>query len=137
MHTYLLSVGVTGNNTSETAEKVEMVVKESLESDFENNTDNLREVLEKDLVNIFGSDNLTRVLVEEMYRMSTPDKKSFSIFIMAREKRNMIISAMYKELNTLRDLAALVVARRFHDDKEVDKLEDVPRCLLDCIKQFL
>merc|ERR1712179_110214 len=131
------SVGGIGSNNLETVEKVKIIVKEGLESDFENKSDVLKQVLEKQLVNIFGSDDLTRVLVEEMYRLSTPDKKTFSIYIMVRENRNMIITAMYKELNTLRDLAALAVTKRFDTDKDVDKLQDIPRSLLDCIKQFL
>ena len=45
--------------------------------------------------------------------------------------------AEYKELKTLREIAAKEVAKRLHHKDDVDRLCDIPRCLFGDIKQFL
>ena len=47
------------------------------------------------------------------------------------------ILAEYKELKTLREIAAKEVAKRLHHKDDVDRLCDIPRCLFGDIKQFL
>ena len=137
MHTYLLRVGLVGKNSSETVEKVKQLLKESLKTDFENNNRILKERMDHKLVDIFESEGNFHLWVDAMWRSSTPEKKSFFVNIMVKDKRHIIITAEFKEIKTLRDLAAMVVARCFNDKKDVEKLEDIPKCLFDDIKDFL
>merc|ERR1712002_678635 len=130
MHTFLLRVGMVGSNCLETVERVRQILKESLQTDFENSSRVVKERMDKQLVDIFG---------EGLYHLLVfPDKNSFFINIMVKGKRHILLTAEYKELKTLRDFAANVVAKSFKDEKEVGKLEgEVPSCLLEDIKQFL
>ena len=137
MHTYLLRVGMVGKNTVDTVEKVKQLLRESLDTDFGNNNRVLKERMDPNLVGIFGSEGLFHLWVDAMWRSSTPDKKSFFINIMVKDKKHIIITAEYKEMKTLRDMAAMAVAKSFDDKNGVDKLEDIPKCLLEDIKQFL
>ena len=118
MHTYLLRVGLVGKNTTDTVEKVKQLLRESLDTDFENNNRVLKERMDPKLVVIFGSEGLSHLWVDAMWRSSTPEKKSFFINIMVKDKRHIIITAEYKEMKTLRDMAAMAVANQFDDDKE-------------------
>ena len=56
---------------------------------------------------------------------------------MVKDKRHIIITANYKEMKNLRDMAAMEVAKSFDDKEYVDKLEDIPKSLLEDIEQFL
>merc|ERR1712179_592159 len=138
MHSFLCRVGMVGSNSEETVEKVREVLKKILESNFDNSNRLLKERLDKHLVNIFGSEALFYLWVDAMWRSSTPEKKSFFINIMVKGKRHIIITAEYKELKTLRDIAAKMASKSFNDSKEIEKLEgEIPSCLFDDIKQFL
>ena len=137
MHTYLLRVGMVGKNTVDTVEKVKQLLRESLDTDFGNTNRVLKESMDHNLVGIFGSEGLFNLWVDAMWRSSTPEKKSFFINIMVKDKKHIIITAEYKEMKTLRDMAAMAVAKSFDDKNGVDKLEDIPKCLLEDIKQFL
>ena len=137
MNTFLLRVGMVGSNTLETVERVRQILKESLETDFENSNRVVKERMEKQLVDIFG-EGLYHLWVDAMWKSSVPEKKSFFINIMVKGKRHILLTAEYKELKTLRDIAANVVAKSFKDEKEVEKLEgEIPSCLFEDIKQFL
>ena len=137
MHTYLLRVGLVGKNTTDTVEKVKQLLRESLDTDFGNNNRVLKERMDPNLVAIFGSEGLFHLWVDAMWRSSTPEKKSFFINIMVKDKRHIIITANYKEMKTLRDMAAMVLAKSFDDKTDVEKLEDIPKCLIKDIQQFL
>eukprot|EP00092_Neocalanus_flemingeri_P039681 GFUD01043213.1.p1 GENE.GFUD01043213.1~~GFUD01043213.1.p1 ORF type:complete len:138 (+),score=47.33 GFUD01043213.1:45-458(+) len=137
MHTFLLRVGLVGQNSTDTVDKVKQLLKESLKKDFGNSNRVLRERMDHKLVNIFGSDAHFHLWVDAMWKSSTPEKKSFFVNIMVKDKKHIIITAEYKEIKNLKDLAAMVVARCFKDKEDVDKLEDVPKCLFDDIKEFL
>merc|ERR1711955_126873 len=138
MHSFICRVGMVGSNSEETVEKVRDVLKEILESDFENSNKLLKERLDKHLVNIFGSEALFYLWVDAMWRSSAPEKKSFFINIMVKGKRHIIITAEYKELKTLRDIAAKMASKSFNEEKEIEKLRgEIPSCLFDDIKQFL
>merc|ERR1712034_18105 len=131
MHTYLLRVGLVGKNTMDTVEKVKQLLRESLDTDFGNNNRILKERMDQNLIGIFGSEGLFHLWVDAMWRSSTPEKKSFFINIMVKDKRHIIITAEYKEMKTLRDMAAMVVAKSLDNKNDVDKLEDIPKCLLE------
>merc|ERR1712002_28411 len=137
MHTFLLRVGMVGSNGLETVDRVRQILKESLETDFENSNRVVKERMDKKLVDIFG-EGLYHLWVDAMWKSSVPEKRSFFINIMVKGKRHILLTAEYKELKTLRDIAANVVAKSFKDEKDVEKLEgEVPSCLLEDIKQFL
>ena len=137
MHTYLLRVGLVGQNSMESVNRVKQLLKESLVTDFENNNKMLKQRMDTKLVDILGGEDNFYLWVDAMWRSSTPQKKSFFVNIMVKNKKNIIITAQYKDVNTLKDMAAMVVARCFKDKKDVDKLEDVPKCVFEDIKQFL
>eukprot|EP00092_Neocalanus_flemingeri_P033258 GFUD01036165.1.p2 GENE.GFUD01036165.1~~GFUD01036165.1.p2 ORF type:complete len:139 (-),score=47.74 GFUD01036165.1:68-484(-) len=138
MHTFLIRVGLVGQNSTDTVDKVKQLLKESLKTDFDNSNIVLKERMDHNLGDIFGSESNFLLFIDSMWRWSTPDKKSFFVNIMVKKKKNIIImTAEYKEIKTLKDLAAMVVARFFKDKKDVDKLEDVPKSLFDDIKEFL
>ena len=137
MHTFLLRVGMVGRNNIETVENVKQLLKESLETDFSNSNRVLKERMDQGLDGIFGSDGVFHLWIDAMWRSSTPDKKSFFVNIMVKGKRHIIITAEYKELKTLRDMAAMVVAKCIDDEKDVEKLEEIPKCLFEDIKQLL
>ena len=123
-----------GRNSTETVEEVKQLLKESLETDFGNSNKVLKERMDQGLVGIFGSD--FHLWVDAMWRSSTPEKKSFFVNIMVKEKRHIIITAEYKELNTLRDMCAMMVSKCLDDEKNIEKFEDIPKCLFEEIKQF-
>ena len=137
MHTFLLRVGMVGRNNNETVEDVKQLLKESLETDFSNSNRVLKERMDQGLVGIFGSDCVLHLSIDAIWRSSTPDKKSFFVNIMVKGRGHIIITAEYKELKTLRDMAAMVVAKCIDDEKDVEKLEEIPKCVFEDIKQFL
>ena len=125
-----------GSNSLETVEKVRQIIKESLLTD-DNSASAIQERMDKKLVDVFG-EGLYRLWVDSTYNYSAPEKKSFYINILVKNAGNILLTAEYKELKTLRDIAAHVVAKSFTDEKEVEKLEgEIPSYLLEDIKQFL
>ena len=136
MNTFLLGVGLASSNSLETVEKVRQIIKESLLTD-DNSASAIQERMDKKLVDVFG-EGLYRLWVDSTYNYSAPEKKSFYINILVKNAGNILLTAEYKELKTLRDIAAHVVAKSFMDEKEVEKLEgEIPSCLFEDIKQFL
>ena len=136
MNTFLLGVGLASSNSLETVEKVRQIIKESLLTD-DNSASAIQERMDKKLVDVFG-EVLYRLWVDSTYNYSAPEKKSFYINILVKNAGNILLTAEYKELKTLRDIAAHVVAKSFTDEKEVEKLEgEIPSYLLEDIKQFL
>ena len=136
MNTFLLGVGLASSNSLETVEKVRQITKESLLTD-DNSASAIQERMDKKLVDVFG-EGLYRLWVSSTYNYSAPEKKSFYINILVKNAGNILLTAEYKELKTLRDIAAHVVAKSFTDEKEVEKLEgEIPSYLLEDIKQFL
>ena len=136
MNTFLLGVGLASSNSLETVEKVRQILKESLLTD-DNSASAIQERMDKKLVDVFG-EGLYRLWVNSTYNYSAPEKKSFYIKILVKNAGNIVLTAEYKELKTLRDIAAHVVAKSFTDEKEVEKLEgEIPSYLLEDIKQFL
>ena len=136
MNTFLLGVGLASSNSLETVEKVRQIIKESLLTD-DNSASAIQERMDKKLVDVFG-EGLYRLWVDSTYNYSAPEKKSFYINILVKNAGNILLTAEYKELKTLRDIAAHVVAKSFTDEKEVEKLEgEIPSYLLEDIKQFL
>ena len=143
MKTFLLGVAMASSNSLETVEKVRQIVKDSLltvqcsDSLFDNSARALKERIDKKLVDVFG-EGLYKLWVDADLNLSAPEKKSFYINILVKNAGTILIRAKYKELETLRDIAAHVVAKSFTDEKEVDKLEgEIPSYLLEDIKQFL
>ena len=136
MNTFLLGVGLASSNSLETVEKVRQILKESLLTD-DNSASAIQERMDKKLVDVFG-EGLYRLWVDSTYNYSAPEKKSFYINILVKNAGNILLTAEYKELKTLRDIAAHVVAKSFTDEKEVEKLEgEIRSYLLEDIKQFL
>ena len=136
MNTFLVSAGLASSNSLETVEKVRQILKESLLTD-DNSASAIQERMDKKLVDVFG-EGLYRLWVDSTYNYSAPEKKSFYINILVKNAGNILLTAEYKELKTLRDIAAHVVAKSFTDEKEVEKLEgEIPSYLLEDIKQFL
>ena len=136
MNTFLVSAALASSNSLETVEKVRQILKESLLTD-DNSASAIQERMDKKLVDVFG-EGLYRLWVSSTYNYSAPEKKSFYINILVKNAGNILLTAEYKELKTLRDIAAHVVAKSFTDEKEVEKLEgEIPSYLLEDIKQFL
>ena len=136
MNTFLVSAGLASSNSLETVEKVRQILKESLLTD-DNSASAIQERMDKKLVDVFG-EGLYRLWVDSTYNYSAPEKKSFYINILVKNAGNILLTAEYKELKTLRDIAAHVVAKSFTDEKEVEKLEgEIRSYLLEDIKQFL
>ena len=136
MNTFLVSAALASSNSLETVEKVRQILKESLLTD-DNSASAIQERMDKKLVDVFG-EGLYRLWVSSTYNYSAPEKKSFYINILVKNAGNIVLTAEYKELKTLRDIAAHVVAKSFTDEKEVEKLEgEIPSYLLEDIKQFL
>ena len=134
MNTFLLGVALTGSNSLETVEKVRQILKESLD---DNSSRAIKERMDKKLVNVFG-EGLYSLWVDTARNSSVPEKKSFFINILVKRNGNMLLTAEYKELKTLRDIAAHVVAKSFTDKKELEKLVgEIPSYLIEDIKQFL
>ena len=136
MNTFLVSAGLASSNSLETVEKVRQILKESLLTD-DNSASAIQERMDKKLVDVFG-EGLYKLWVDADLNLSAPEKKSFYINILVKNAGTILIRAKYKELETLRDIAAHVVAKSFTDEKEVEKLEgEIPSYLLEDIKQFL
>ena len=136
MHSYLLRIGLMGQNSIETVEKVREVLKRSMMTDFQKNNRTLKKRMDPELVDIFGSEKHYYLWVDAMWRSSEPEKKSFLINIMVRDKKHIIITAEYREIKTLREMSAMVLARYINDEKDVEKLE-IPKSLYSCIKEFM
>ena len=132
MHSYLLRIGLMGQNSIETVEKVREVLKRSMMTDFQNNNRTLKKRMDPELVDIFGSEKHYYLWVDAMWRSSEPEKKSFFINIMVRDKKHITITAEYREINTLREMSTMVVARYINEEEDVEKLE-IPNALYPCI----
>ena len=142
MHTFLLKVVMVGSSKAETVEKVKELLKKCIESDFENDSKILKDKMDRALGNILGSEKnifgkecFFHIWIDAMW--TTPEKKSFFINIMVKGRGHIVITAEYKELKTLREIAAKEAAKRLHHKDDVDRLCDIPRCLFGDIKQFL
>eukprot|EP00092_Neocalanus_flemingeri_P041856 GFUD01045590.1.p1 GENE.GFUD01045590.1~~GFUD01045590.1.p1 ORF type:complete len:174 (+),score=41.85 GFUD01045590.1:47-568(+) len=125
--------------TSDTVNKAKQLLKEILNTDFDISNRVLRERMDQYLVNIFGSEVNVGLWVDEMLRSSATEKRILFVDILVKGEKHIDIhiKVRYKKVKTLRYLAAMVVARCFKDEKDIDKLEDIPKSLLDDIKDFL
>merc|ERR1712142_260442 len=139
MHTFLLKVVMFGSSKPETVQEVRQLLKESLDFDFENNSKILKDMMDKALGNILGKECYFHLWIDAMWRSATPEKKSFFINIMVKGKGHIVITAEYRELKALRDIAAAKAAKLLRHEEDVEKLKDeyIPKCLLDDIKQFM
>ena len=126
-----------GRNSKDTVKKVKQRLKEILETDFENCEKILKERMDIKLCGIFGFEGAFDIWVDAMWRSSTPDKKTFFVNIMVKDKRHIIITAEFKEVTTLRDMAAMAVAKCLDGQRDVEQLKDIPKSVYDDIKQFL
>ena len=126
MHTFLLYVQLTGNNDLKTVEKVRMLLKNSLQLKFESGR-TLRDHLRTHLPDILNDSFL--VWVDAM-------GKSYFVNISVREKKNIVISALFKSLNTLKDRSAFQLAQILGDKKTVEQLE-MPRTLVEEVTQYI
>ena len=126
MHTFLLYVQLTGSNDLKTVEKVRLLLKNSLKLNFESGRI-LRDHLRFHLPDILNDSFL--VWVDAM-------GKSYFVNISVREKKNIVISALFKSLNTLKDLSAYRLAEILGDKNRVNQLE-MPRTLVEEVYQFI
>ena len=126
MHTFLLYVQLTGNNDRETVEKVRLLLKNSLKQSFDSGR-NLRDHLKLCLPEILKESFL--VWVDAM-------GKSYFVNISVREKKNIVICAVFKSLNTLKDLSAFQLAQMLDDKKKVEQLQ-MPQTLVKEVNQFI
>eukprot|EP00092_Neocalanus_flemingeri_P033256 GFUD01036163.1.p1 GENE.GFUD01036163.1~~GFUD01036163.1.p1 ORF type:complete len:189 (-),score=67.83 GFUD01036163.1:58-624(-) len=139
-HNLVNIFGLVGQNSTDTVDKVKQLLKETLKKDFNNSSRVLKERMDHNLVNIFGSDAHFQLRVNAMWNVGgvvyPPKKKSFFVSILVKDKEHIIITAKYKEIKNLKGLSAMVVARCLKEKEDVDKLENVPKCLFDDIKEF-
>eukprot|EP00092_Neocalanus_flemingeri_P014785 GFUD01015956.1.p1 GENE.GFUD01015956.1~~GFUD01015956.1.p1 ORF type:complete len:144 (-),score=37.33 GFUD01015956.1:72-503(-) len=143
MHT-LLRVGLFQQNTTNMLVEVKQMLQlvqllnESLRTDFDDSNKVQKERMVHKLEDIFGSDARFHYLcLDAKLRSSTPEKSSFVNIMVNDKKHILLITAEYTEIKSLRELAAMVVARCFKDKNDVEKLKDVPKCLFDDIKEFV
>ena len=138
MHTYVIRAGFVHRNNEDTVKRVKVRIKNCLQHNVVNSTEQLEELVNHELVNVFGL-NLIGVGITSVYNGQTPEKKSYYIHIQVLEGKSMTVSASYKEVNTLQDLAAREVAKHLGDEGDVLHLWDYihPKSLLTDIKQFL
>ena len=137
MHTYILRVSLIGSSPRDTVQKVKLLLKDSLSTDFSNNNRVLKDRMDSNLPQIFGSEEFFRLWVDSMWRSSAPEKKSFLVNILMRDDKHIIIAAEYKDVNTLRDVAALSIAKSVKKKDDVKSLKEIPKCLYYDIEQFL
>ena len=88
MHTYTLRVGMVGLNDKKSVAHVKKVFHEALQEDFDNSGKILKQRMAVKLEKILGSSDSFFIWVDEMWKYSTPEKKSFFLNIMVR---NLII----------------------------------------------
>ena len=136
MYTYVLRVSLIGSSPVETVQKVELLLKESLSTDFCNNNRMLKDRMELNLPQIFGPDEFFRLWVDSMWRSSSPEKKSFFVNLMVQDGKHIIITAEYKDIITLRDVAALRIAQSLQTKEYIQALDDIPKCLYKDILKF-
>ena len=136
MHTYILRVSLIGNSPVETVLKVKLLLKESLSTKFSNSNRVLKDRMDSNLPRIFGPDEFFRLWVDSMWRSSSPDKKSYFVNLMVRDDKHIIITAEYKDIKTLRDVAALRIAQSLYKKDDVQALNDIPKCLYNDIVKF-
>eukprot|EP00092_Neocalanus_flemingeri_P108261 GFUD01139019.1.p1 GENE.GFUD01139019.1~~GFUD01139019.1.p1 ORF type:complete len:111 (+),score=33.61 GFUD01139019.1:33-365(+) len=82
--------------STDTVDKVKQLLKETLKKDFNNSNRVLKERMDHNLVNIFGSDAHFHLSVDAIrMRSSTPERKSFFVNIMVKDKKHISITAEY------------------------------------------
>ena len=126
MHTFFLYVQLTGNNDLKTVEKVRLLLKKSLQLNFDSGR-TLRDHLRAHLPDILNDSFLVWVDARG---------KSYFVNISVREKKSIVISALFKSLNTLKDLSALQLAQILREKKTVEQLE-MPRTLVEEVTQYI
>ena len=137
MYTYVLRVSLIGSSPVETVQKVKLLLKESLSTDFCNNNRMLKDRMDLNLPQIFGPDEFFRLWVDSMRSSSSPEKKSFFVNLLVRDNKHIIIAAEYKDIITLRDVAALRIAQSLKKKEYIQALDDIPKCLYNDILKFL
>ena len=125
METFLLSVELTGRNGADTIQKVCCLIKELLPYKCSSSR-SLRDELRSRLPSIIDEHFLVWV---------DPMGKSFFINISVKNKKNILICAAYRSLDTLKNISALRVAKLLDDEKNAEKLE-IPRSLVDEVLYF-
>ena len=120
----------------QTLDKVKKLLEVNLDADFGNRSEVLKQMLEQNI----GSDGpfYPLVMIHEYYPSTTPKKKSFLINIKVKNNNSITYIAHYKELNTLKDMAAVVVAKSLSEESDVDTLENIPipKCLLEDVSSW-
>ena len=145
MHTFRIKVLMLGSCKPETAEEVRQLVKETLHFESKINRKILKDTIDKALGSILGYSLLCTwyMWVDTATFRDTPEteaEKSFWINIMLKDKSHILIAAEYRELKTLRDIAAAKAAKLLKHEEDVEKLvkdEFIPKSLSNDIKQHM
>ena len=140
MHTFRIKVLMLGSCKPETAEEVRQLVKETLHFESKINRKILKDTIDKALGSILG---YSLLWVDTATFRDTPEteaEKSFWINIMLKDRSHILIAAEYRELKTLKDIAAAKAAKLLKHEEDVEKLvkdEIIPRSLINDIKQYM
>jgi len=126
MHSFKVYIQLKGDNDNDSVERVKQLFVEGLK---ENNNHTM-------LIRYMDS-HLASVL--DQYRQVWVDKmgKSFFLIVSTKERRNIAMSAVYRERSTLLELCAGTIADLLEEMDKKDCVNDLemPATLVQCIEK--
>ena len=139
MHTFRIKVLMFGSSKPETVEEIRQLLKETLNFESKINRKILKDRIDQALGSILG---YSLLWIDSATFGDTPEteEKSFWINIMLKDRSHILIAAEYRELKTLRDIAAAKAAKLLKHEEDVEKLvkdEFILKSLINDIKQYM
>ena len=124
MHTYIVHVQMVSMNNMEDVANVRALFNVALEDRCGGSQ--LKNYMKERLPDILDRHFLIWV-----------DKigKSYSLIISVKDRKNILICAVYKPLDTLRDISAYYIAKCLYTKEQVDLFE-IPMTLKDDVKHY-
>ena len=146
MHVYLVEIS---KNCLDVLEeklnaKIRSKIREVLDSNYSvRKTASLRQLITAELKMVLRThaEKLQLMLgVDAMWNTDTPDKKSLFISVKIQDKKPLFLFARYKELNSLKEVAAWEISRNLRSSEHLQQLvlnADIPSTLMSEVKRFL
>ena len=147
MHVYLVEISSDCLDVLEEKlnAKIRSKIREVLDTNYSvRKAASLRQLITAELKMVLRTHaeklQLLMVGVDAMWNTDTPDKKSLFITVKIQDKKPLYLFARYKELNSLKEVAAWEISRNLRSSEHLQQLvlnADIPSKLMSEVKRFL
>ena len=139
MFTYLVQVSDSCKDVMQNVDEIRDIIKEVINTNVVKNSDQFKNILDVELDNIFG--NLERrISIDSMYRMDSPEKKSYFVTIMVRKMKPLMIFVEYKDMCSLKEIAAWEISKKFDNNQQLNEFffrDELPVTLKSVVAKYL